>query len=63
VVSETKNGSFKDLRNAVLDVELCYKENIYGYSSKGKQKFLKITVALWQVMTPAKKVLAAGHGF
>ena len=35
-------------------------ENIYGYSSKGKQKFLKITIAFWQLMTSCKNVLERG---
>ena len=56
-MGEIKNGTYKDIRKVVLDVELCMKENIYGYSSKGKQKFLKVTVALWQMMNPCKKVL------
>lgn len=60
IINEQKSGSFRDLRKAVMDVELCLKENIYGYSSKGKQKFLKITIALWQLMTPSKKVLETG---
>lgn len=57
VMGEIKNGVYKDIRKVVLDVELCMKENIYGYSSKGKQKFLKVTVALWTMMSTCKKVL------
>ena len=48
------------LTKAVLGVELCKKENIYGFSSKGKEQFLKITVALWTLMPSCKKVCETG---
>ena len=48
------------LTKAVLGVELCKKENIYGFSSKGKEQFLKITIALWTLMPSCKKVCETG---
>jgi len=53
-------GQFQGLKKAVLGVELCKKENIYGYSSKGKEPFLKITASMWNLMATFKKVLEIG---
>ena len=55
-----KEARFKGLTKACLSVETCKKENIYGYSSKGKQLYIKITIALWTLMANARKVCEAG---
>ena len=61
ILDQIKQGNqFKGLNTAVISAELCKKENIYGYTSKGKENFIKITLALQTLMTPSKKVVEAG---
>ena len=61
VMSQIKAESrFKGLTKAVLDAELVKKENIYGYSSRGKETYVKVTIALWTLMTPCRNVAERG---
>ena len=60
VLGAMRGGILKNISKAVLHAEMCSKENIYGYNSKGKIAFIKVTVASWQVMTPCKNVMEPG---
>lgn len=64
---ELNNAVIKDMRSnkesisqAVLAVDICMKENIYGYHGKRIIPFLKITMALQRLIAPAKRLLELG---
>ncbi|XP_069461450.1 DNA polymerase delta catalytic subunit isoform X2 [Ambystoma mexicanum] len=64
---ELNNSVIKDMRSnkesisqAVLAVDICMKENIYGYHGKRIMPFLKITMALQRLIAPAKRLLELG---
>ncbi|KAK2158176.1 hypothetical protein LSH36_175g04050 [Paralvinella palmiformis] len=60
-----------NIRTAVLAVEYCLKESIYGYHGNKKMPFLKITLAVPKLVPAAKRILEQGftcpgysqHGF
>ncbi|XP_059584205.1 DNA polymerase delta catalytic subunit isoform X1 [Alligator mississippiensis] len=59
------------LSQAVLAVELCSKESMYGYHGQRLMPFLKVVMALPRLIAPAKRLLEQGlrcgtlglHGF
>ncbi|CAD5114717.1 DgyrCDS3760 [Dimorphilus gyrociliatus] len=52
-----------NIENAVLNVEVCQKENIYYFRRNRKSAFLKITMALPKLIAPAKRLLEQGFSF
>lgn len=46
-----------NIQEAVLGVELVYKQSMYGYGGKDKLPFLKITVAVPKLIAPCKRLL------
>ncbi|KAM5131970.1 DNA polymerase delta catalytic subunit [Mantella aurantiaca] len=64
---ELNTAVIKDMRSnkdnisqAVLAVDICMKENMYGYHGKRSMPFLKITMALPRLIAPAKRLLEQG---
>nr|XP_006813424.1 PREDICTED: DNA polymerase delta catalytic subunit-like [Saccoglossus kowalevskii] len=49
-----------NISHAVLAVDPCVKESIYGFHENRKLPFLKITVALPKLIAPAKRILETG---
>ncbi|XP_048473423.1 DNA polymerase delta catalytic subunit [Rhincodon typus] len=67
---ELNTTVIKDMRSnkdnisqAVLAVDICMKENMYGYGGNTKTPFLKITMALPRLIAPAKRLLEQGFRF
>ncbi|KAM9299230.1 DNA polymerase delta catalytic subunit [Gastrophryne carolinensis] len=67
---ELNSAVIKDMRSnkdnvsqAVLAVDICNKENMYGYHGKKILPFLKITMALPRLIAPAKRLLEQGLRF
>ncbi|MEE6482709.1 hypothetical protein FKM82_013321 [Ascaphus truei] len=65
--TELNNAVIRDLRSnkdhlsqAVLAVDICMKENMYGYHGKRIIPFLKVTMALPRLIAPAKRLLEQG---
>lgn len=52
--------NFVFLQQAVLNVELVMKENIYGFNGNKKMPFLCVTVALQKLVAPARRLLECG---
>ncbi|XP_060111444.1 DNA polymerase delta catalytic subunit [Heteronotia binoei] len=48
------------LSQAVLAVEICNKQNMYGYHGQHLLPFLKITMAMPRLIAPAKRLLEQG---
>uniref|UniRef100_A0ABM5GSA5 DNA polymerase n=2 Tax=Pogona vitticeps TaxID=103695 RepID=A0ABM5GSA5_9SAUR len=48
------------LSQAVLAVEICKKQNMYGYHGQQLMPFLKITMAMPRLIAPAKRLLEQG---
>lgn len=46
-----------NIQEAILAVELVYKQSMYGYGGKDKLPFLKITVAVPKLIAPCKRLL------
>ncbi|XP_074872197.1 DNA polymerase delta catalytic subunit isoform X1 [Carettochelys insculpta] len=64
---ELNGAVLRDLRSnreglsqAVLAVELCSKESMYGYHGQRHLPFLKVTLALPRLVAPAKRLLEQG---
>ncbi|KAM4704499.1 DNA polymerase delta catalytic subunit [Rhinophrynus dorsalis] len=64
---ELNMAVIKDMRSnkdnisqAVLAVDICMKENMYGYHGKRILPFLKTTMALPRLIAPAKRLLEQG---
>ncbi|XP_074660043.1 DNA polymerase delta catalytic subunit-like [Tubulanus polymorphus] len=55
-----KERSGKDLPLAVLAVELCVKESIYGFHGNQKTTFMKITVALPTLLAACRRIMESG---
>ncbi|XP_057299818.1 DNA polymerase delta catalytic subunit-like [Hydractinia symbiolongicarpus] len=49
-----------NVTQAVLNVELVMKENIYGFNGNKKMPFLCVTVALQKLVAPARRLLECG---
>ncbi|KAE8594078.1 hypothetical protein XENTR_v10019439 [Xenopus tropicalis] len=67
---ELNSAVIKDMRSnkdsisqAVLAVDVCHKENMYGYHGKKIIPFMKITMALPRLIAPAKRLLEQGLRF
>ncbi|XP_053546791.1 DNA polymerase delta catalytic subunit [Bombina bombina] len=67
---ELNNAVIKDMRSnkdnvsqAVLAVDICMKENMFGYHGKRIIPFLKITMALPRLIAPSKRLLEQGLRF
>lgn len=50
----------KDVTTAVVKVEYCMKQNMYGYTSQGKVPFLKVTVAVPKLVATSRRILKEG---
>eukprot|EP00051_Salpingoeca_urceolata_P010275 m.125101 g.125101 ORF g.125101 m.125101 type:complete len:1107 (+) comp16646_c1_seq1:2250-5570(+) len=62
--SEVKrSNSAKDIDEPVLAVDIVSKESIFGYHSKGKRPFLKITVMQHRLVSATRRVLEEGLSF
>ncbi|XP_077545461.1 DNA polymerase delta 1, catalytic subunit [Haemaphysalis longicornis] len=48
------------LADTVVGVDMVMKQSIYGYNSKGKTPFLKVTMVLPRLIAPAKRLLETG---
>lgn len=46
-----------NIQEAILAVELVYKQSMYGYGGEDKLPFLKITVAVPKLIAPCKRLL------
>ncbi|CAM2110072.1 unnamed protein product [Caretta caretta] len=64
---ELNGAVLRDLRSnreglsrAVLAVEMCNKESMYGYHGQRRLPFLKVTLALPRLVAPAKRLLEQG---
>lgn len=49
-----------NLSDTVVGVDMVLKQSIYGYNSKGKTPFLKVTMVLPRLIAPAKRLLETG---
>lgn len=49
-----------NIQEAILAVELVYKQSMYGYEGEKKLPFLKITVAVPKLIAPCKRLLEQG---
>ncbi|KAM9039423.1 DNA polymerase delta catalytic subunit isoform 1-T1 [Sarcophilus harrisii] len=59
-VSREQRGG-KELKGpAVLGVELCTRESMYGYLGRGPSPFLRVTLALPRLVAPARRLLENG---
>uniref|UniRef100_H3B666 DNA polymerase n=1 Tax=Latimeria chalumnae TaxID=7897 RepID=H3B666_LATCH len=63
VVIRDMRSNKDSISQAVLAVDICEKESIYGYHGKRKIPFLKITMALPRLIAPAKRLLEQGFRF
>ncbi|UYV69935.1 POLD1 [Cordylochernes scorpioides] len=59
VIADMRSNK-QNLTQAVVDISVVEKQNIYGYQAKGKVPFLKITMALPRLLAPAKRLLETG---
>ena len=50
-----------NIPNTVIAVDLVMKESIYGYSGNKKIPFIKVTMALQELIAPAKRHLERGE--
>ncbi|XP_012279628.1 DNA polymerase delta catalytic subunit [Orussus abietinus] len=57
VVKKDMRSNPENVQEAILAVELVYKQNLYGYLGDDKSLFLKITVALPRLIAPCKRLL------
>ncbi|XP_075742862.1 DNA polymerase delta 1, catalytic subunit [Rhipicephalus microplus] len=48
------------LSDTVVGIDMVLKQSIYGYNSKGKTPFLKVTMVLPRLIAPAKRLLETG---
>ncbi|KAH7957913.1 hypothetical protein HPB51_028101 [Rhipicephalus microplus] len=49
------------LSDTVVGIDMVLKQSIYGYNSKGKTPFLKVTMVLPRLIAPAKRLLETGN--
>lgn len=49
-----------NLSDTVVGIDMVLKQSIYGYNSKGKTPFLKVTMVLPRLIAPAKRLLETG---
>ncbi|GCB59989.1 hypothetical protein scyTo_0014091 [Scyliorhinus torazame] len=63
IVIKDMRSNKGNIMQAVLAVDICLKENMYGYGGNTKMPFLKITMALPRLIAPAKRLLEQGFRF
>ncbi|XP_072444842.1 DNA polymerase delta catalytic subunit isoform X2 [Chiloscyllium punctatum] len=63
IVIKDMRSNKDNISQAVLAVDICMKENMYGYGGNTKTPFLKITMALPRLIAPAKRLLEQGFRF
>ncbi|XP_069804107.1 DNA polymerase delta catalytic subunit [Dendropsophus ebraccatus] len=63
VVIKDMRSNKDNVSQAVLAVDICMKENMYGYHGKRIIPFLKITMAFPRLIAPAKRLLEQGIRF
>ncbi|XP_043915313.1 DNA polymerase delta catalytic subunit [Protopterus annectens] len=63
VVIKDMRSNKDNISQAVLAVDICEKESIYGYHGNRMIPFLKITMALPRLIAPAKRLLEQGLRF
>uniref|UniRef100_A0A8I3XDN2 DNA polymerase n=1 Tax=Callithrix jacchus TaxID=9483 RepID=A0A8I3XDN2_CALJA len=59
-ISRDNRGGKELTGPAVLAVELCSRESIFGYHGHGPSPFLRITLALPRLVAPARRLLEQG---
>ncbi|XP_044112740.1 DNA polymerase delta catalytic subunit isoform X2 [Neovison vison] len=59
-ISRDQRGGKELMGPAVLSVELCSRESMFGYHGYGPSPFLRITLALPRLMAPARRLLEQG---
>ncbi|KAF5917171.1 hypothetical protein HPG69_014104 [Diceros bicornis minor] len=59
-ISRDQRGGKELAGPAVLAVELCSRESMFGYQGHGPSPFLRITLALPRLMAPARRLLEQG---
>uniref|UniRef100_A0AC11E533 DNA polymerase delta 1, catalytic subunit n=1 Tax=Ovis aries TaxID=9940 RepID=A0AC11E533_SHEEP len=59
-ISRDQRGGKELTGPAVLAVELCSRESMFGYHGHGPSPFLRITLALPRLMAPARRLLEQG---
>ncbi|XP_029781128.1 DNA polymerase delta catalytic subunit isoform X1 [Suricata suricatta] len=59
-ISRDQRGGKELAGPAVLSVELCSRESMFGYHGHGPSPFLRITLALPRLMAPARRLLEQG---
>ncbi|XP_059007002.1 DNA polymerase delta catalytic subunit [Mustela lutreola] len=59
-ISRDQRGGKELMGPAVLSVELCSRESMFGYHGHGPSPFLRITLALPRLMAPARRLLEQG---
>uniref|UniRef100_A0A8C5Q3P7 DNA polymerase n=1 Tax=Leptobrachium leishanense TaxID=445787 RepID=A0A8C5Q3P7_9ANUR len=63
VVIKDMRSNKDSISQAVLAVDICMKESMYGYHGKRMIPFLKITMAFPRLIAPAKRLLEQGLHF
>lgn len=63
IVIKDMRSNKDNISQVVLAVDICLKENMYGYGGNTKTPFLKITMALPRLIAPAKRLLEQGFNF
>ncbi|XP_042775245.1 DNA polymerase delta catalytic subunit isoform X1 [Panthera uncia] len=59
-ISRDQRGGKELAGPAVLSVELCSRESMFGYHGHGPSPFLRITLALPRLLAPARRLLEQG---
>ncbi|XP_049977235.1 DNA polymerase delta catalytic subunit [Alexandromys fortis] len=59
-ISRDQRGGKELLGPAVLAIELCSRESMFGYHGQGPSPFLRITLALPRLVAPARRLLEQG---
>uniref|UniRef100_A0A8C0LXV5 DNA polymerase n=2 Tax=Canis lupus familiaris TaxID=9615 RepID=A0A8C0LXV5_CANLF len=59
-ISRDQRGGKELTGPAVLSVELCSRESMFGYHGHGPSPFLRITLALPRLVAPARRLLEQG---
>lgn len=60
IIMDDMRSNRENIKEAVLAVDICVKENIYGFHGNRKARFLKITLALPRLIAAAKRLLGDG---
>ncbi|CAL4122527.1 unnamed protein product, partial [Meganyctiphanes norvegica] len=60
IILDDMRSNRENIKETVLAVDICTKENIYGFHGNRKARFLKITVVLPRLIAAAKRLLGDG---